>query len=200
MLSRTESNGTYRRSLHPVSSAPPCGTPPAPGLSAGWMGLEVLVLVGLWEGWLETNRHKDAAFNSAAEEEDLNRKKSAGRPKFTGGLSTVMTLARTWDWGPAVFMSWRFCCRIWEKQSLLSFLIHVRVRRRPKQDLWEFCQRKNPHLVSRLNNLLRIGEKRHKLVWVLYLDGCAARLCHLFCFKPLWGTENQHQTLSQQTI
>lgn len=24
-----------------------------------------------------------------------------------------MTPARTWDCGPAVFMSWRFCCRIW---------------------------------------------------------------------------------------
>lgn len=41
------------------------------------------------------------------------------------------------------------------------------------------------HLVSCLNHFLRVGEKRHKLVWVLYLDGCAASLCHLLCLQPL---------------
>lgn len=57
-----------------------------------------------------------------------------------------------------------------------------------KQDLWETekgQKKTNHYLVSCLNNLLRVGEQRHKLVWVLYLDGCAARLCHLFCLQPL---------------
>lgn len=35
------------------------------------------------------------------------------------------------------------------------------------------------HLVPGLDHLLRVGEKRHKLVWVLNLDGRAARLSHL---------------------
>lgn len=44
---------------------------------------------------------------------------------------------------------------------------------------------KKRYLISGLDHLLRIGEQRHKLVWVLYLDGCAASLCHLFCLQPL---------------
>lgn len=40
-------------------------------------------------------------------------------------------------------------------------------------------------LVSCLDHLLGVGEQRHKLVWVLYLDGCAASLSQLFCFQPL---------------
>lgn len=39
------------------------------------------------------------------------------RLQTTGGLSSVITLARTCDCGPAVFMSWRFCCRIWGQKS-----------------------------------------------------------------------------------
>lgn len=41
------------------------------------------------------------------------------------------------------------------------------------------------HLVPGLDHLLRVGEKRHKLVWVLNLDGRAARLSHLLCLQPL---------------
>lgn len=44
----------------------------------------------------------------------------AVRLQLTGGLSTVITLARTWDCGPAVFMSWRFCCRIWGEKNLIE--------------------------------------------------------------------------------
>lgn len=54
---------SYRRSLRPVSSAPPCDTPPAPGLSAGWRGWEALALVALWVGWLETNRWAETQNN-----------------------------------------------------------------------------------------------------------------------------------------
>lgn len=100
------------------------------------------------------------------------------RLQFTGGLSPDKTLARTWDWGPAVFMSWRFCCRIWgAMQNTSRWLL-------AKQDiLYEANNSKN--LVPCLNHFLRVREKRHKLVWIFYLDGCAACLCQLFCFQPL---------------
>lgn len=41
------------------------------------------------------------------------------------------------------------------------------------------------HLVPCLDHLLRVGEKRHKLVGVLHLDGRAARLSHLLRLQPL---------------
>lgn len=41
------------------------------------------------------------------------------------------------------------------------------------------------HLVPGLDHLLRIGEKRHKLVWVLDLNGGAARLSQLLRLQPL---------------
>lgn len=53
--------------------------------------------------------------------------------------------------------------------------------------MWASFQRETwgRYLVSCLNHLLRVGEKRHKLVWVLYLDGCAASLSHLLRLQPL---------------
>lgn len=52
------------------------------------------------------------------------------------------------------------------------------------------------HLVPGLDHLLRVGEKRHKLVGILNLDGCAARLRHLLRLQPL----EEGQTASMSLI
>lgn len=52
------------------------------------------------------------------------------------------------------------------------------------------------YLVTCLDHLSRVGEKRHKLVWVLYLNDCAASLCNFFCLLPLKerkATSEQYQ-------
>lgn len=112
-----------------------------------------------------------------------NRQMLASRKTqhFTG-VSSVITLARTWDCGPAVFMSWRFCCRIWGGTIAKSRFWFIRVRQNGSQERTGSRKR---YLVSCLDHLSRVGEKRHKQVWVLNLDGGTAGLCHLFCLQPL---------------
>lgn len=71
------------------------------------------------------------------------------------------------------------------ENACITFLIQVFPRQSKLLWWWEKARSQKRHLVSCLNHLLRVGEKRHKLVWILYLDGCASSLSHLLCLQPL---------------
>lgn len=117
-------------------------------------------------------------------------------PRGHGGrtglrLVSAITLASSWDCGPADFTSWRFCSRICRRDAERE---DGKTRTcRPWDPLWDPASgvtQMAPHLVPHLQHLLRVGVEGHKLVGVLDADGGAtAALLHLISLQPLRGAE-----------
>lgn len=117
-------------------------------------------------------------------------------PRGHGGrtglrLVSAITLASSWDCGPADFTSWRFCSRICRRDAERE---DGKTRTcRPWDPLWDPASgatQMAPHLVPHLQHLLRVGVEGHKLVGVLDADGGAtAALLHLISLQPLRGAD-----------